>query len=276
MNDKRVASCSSNTHSPDAMPHIAKIIVYPIKSLHGVELQEAELLPGGSIAHDREFALFDEQGNVVNAKRTDAIHRIRSKFDLSARTVTLWSQQRAQETFHMDGDRAALEQWFSDFFGFSVYLKQDLNMGFPDDVQASGPTIVSIATLAAVASWFPLSTIDEMRWRFRANLEIEDAPAFWEDSLFSASKELLLFEIGSVRFLGSHPCQRCVVPTRHPETGDRNREFQRIFSDRRHETLPEWAAANRFDHFYKLTLNTQVPPSEAGKRIFVGDRVVHL
>ena len=275
--------CPAN-HSPTVfpMPHLAKILVYPIKSLDGVEVTQAELLAGGALTHDREFALFDHEGNVINAKRTKKIHTIRSEFDLAGRMVTVWRQGESvglpaqsayRRRFHLDQDRGALATWFSDFFGYPVLIQQDLHMGFPDDTHASGPTVVSVATLEAIASWFPAMTVEAVRRRFRANLEIEAAPAFWEDRLFAESGELVPFQIGAVTLLSSNPCQRCIVPTRDPWTGDRLPKFQKDFNANRSQTLPPDVVPARFDHFYKLTTNTQVPTSEAGKSLRLGDPV---
>jgi len=127
--------------------------------------------------------------------------------------------------------------------------------------------------LAEVASWFPGVTIDEMRRRMRANLEIDGVPAFWEDQLFSESGEIISFQVGDVQFFGVNPCQRCVVPTRDSFSGIAYPGFQKIFVQKRQNTLPEWAATSRFNHFYRLSVNTQLPSSEAGKFISVGEEV---
>lgn len=254
------------------MTYLSTILIYPIKSLDGVALEQATMLPGGAIAQDREFALVDGQGNVVNAKRTAHIQQIRATFDLPHRRVTLTHPESPEpQTFHLDQERSPLEAWFSQVFGYPVFLQQNLHMGFPDDVDASGPTIISVATLKAVASWFNLP-LEEVRQRFRANLEVEGVPAFWEDQLYTASGSRP-FEIGSVSFLGTHPCQRCIVPTRNPLSGEKFPDFQKIFTTKRQETLPDWAAGDRFNHFYKLTVNTKVSPSEAGKLIKRGDPI---
>jgi len=256
------------------MPYLSKILIYPIKSLDGVEVTTAQILEGGAIAHDREFALVDEQGEFIHAKRTEKIHSLRSRFDLSARTVTLRIEGQGQSYgFHLDGDRLALESWLSDYFGTRILLQQNLHMGFPDDTTASGATVVAVESLRAIASWFPGMTLEEVRQRFRANLEIEDAPAFWEDQLMSEPGQLLPFQIGDVTFLGSHPCARCIVPTRNPWIGERDRHFQKEFAAQRKATLPTWAKPSRFDHFYRLTLNTQVLTSEAGKTLRLNDLV---
>ena len=64
---------------------------------------------------------------------------------------------------------------------------------------------------------------------------------------------------GAATLAGINPCQRCPVPPRDPDTGEILAGFQKRFSDRRRETLPAWAEASRFDHFYRFTVNTVAP-----------------
>ncbi|MCZ0905307.1 MOSC domain-containing protein, partial [Microcoleus sp. HI-ES] len=84
--------------------------------------------------------------------------------------------------------------------GFPVKLIENLLTGFPDNLAAPGPSIISTETIAEVASWFPRVCVNEMRQRLRANIEIGDVPAFWEDQLFSQSDEIVRFKIGTVIF----------------------------------------------------------------------------
>jgi uncharacterized protein YcbX len=124
-----------------------------------------------------------------------------------------------------------------------------------------------------VSSWFPDLDREQAGRRFRANIEIADVPPFWEDCLFSATGEPVRFSIGAVTLDGINPCQRCVVPSRHPNTGQIVHGFQKIFSDNRKRTLPRWTAAARFDHFYRLSINSRIAPSQTGKCIRVGDEI---
>ena len=71
------------------MPTLDRIVVYPVKSLDGVDLAEARVLPGGALEHDRRWRLVDAEGRVVNAKRTPRFHAIRAEFDLADRLVSL-------------------------------------------------------------------------------------------------------------------------------------------------------------------------------------------
>jgi uncharacterized protein YcbX len=253
-------------------PIVERLFIHPIKSLDRVSVREARVLMGGSLVHDREFALFDQDGNFVNGKQQPRVHLLRAEYDLANFTVTLRTQDQGDaQTFHLLDERARLEAWFSDFFGFSVVLRRDTTTGFPDDPVSPGPTILSVATLDEISSWFPELNREQTSRRFRANIEIANVPAFWEDQLFGEPSTVVEFTIGQVQFHGVNPCQRCVVPSRHPDTGDMIHGFQKTFSEKRKATLPAWAVASRFNHFYRLSINTRISAAETGKVIHVGD-----
>ena len=263
------------------MPHVAKICVYPIKSLDGVEVTQAEVLQSGTLEYDRRFAIFDEQGKYVNAKRHAKIHLLRSIFDLENKMLLLHIQGSDTEEnlnyYHLDFETRELEAWLSEFFGFTVKLQKNLVMGFPDDTVSPGPTIVSTATLREVASWYSDLSEDDIRRRMRTNIEIDGVPAFWEDKLFSESNSVINFKIGNLKFIGVNPCQRCIVPTRNAVTGEVNSSFQKTFINKRRETLPEWVNKSRFNHYYKLTVNTILAKQEVGNKIIkVGDEITLL
>ncbi len=50
------------------MPYLAKILLYPIKSLDGVEVEKATILSSGALQYDREFAFVDAQNRFVKLK----------------------------------------------------------------------------------------------------------------------------------------------------------------------------------------------------------------
>ena len=252
-------------------PRVSAIFVYPIKSLSRTAVAESRIVPGGGLTHDREFALFDKEGAVINGKRHPRVHHIQASYDLPALTITL-----GDRTFHVIEDHASLERWFSDYFGFPVTMSRNTTTGFPDDLESPGPTILSVATLDEVNRWFPNLDREQIGPRFRANIEIDGVPAFWEDRLFGEPGEVVDFTVGAVRFQGVNPCARCPVPSRHPDTAEVVPDFTRIFSTKREATLPLWAAPGRFDHFYRLSVNTRVPASEKGKVLRVGDGITYL
>jgi hypothetical protein len=74
-------------------------------------------------------------------------------------------------------------------------------------------------------------TIAEARLRFRATLELDGVPPFWEDQLFGAElRSVVRFHIGEVAFEGSYPCIRCPIPARDPHTGADIIGFQKRFA----------------------------------------------
>jgi uncharacterized protein len=257
------------------MPYVSNIRLYPIKSLDGVEVEKATILSSGALKYDREYAMFDGQDSFVNGKRNTKIHLVRSHFSLKDRTVSLEIPgTSSSQSFHLDEDKQGIEAALSEYFGFAVKFQQNSVMGFPDDTDSPGPTVISRATLTEVASWFPNISLDEMRRRVRANIEIGgDIPPFWEDKLFAEAENNISCSMGEVRFLGINPCARCIVPTMDSLTGEAYANFQKIFVSKRKETLPEWVVSSRFNHFYRLTVNTRLPGSETGKILQIGDEV---
>lgn len=256
------------------MPYLAGIFIYPIKSLDAVSVTQVTVLASGALEQDREFGIIDAKGRFVNGKSNAKVHLLRSTWDAAANTVSLQIQGQVEKrTFHLEQESRELQAWLSDFFGLTVQITRNSLTGFPDDPIASGPTIISTATLETVASWFPGISVDEMRLRLRANLEIGGVPPFWEDRLFANPEEVVRFQIGEVLLEGINPCQRCIVPTRSSRTGESYPNFQKVFSQKRRETLPSWVNSSRFNHFYRLSVNTKVPSSEAGKILHIGDEI---
>ncbi|HEY6945215.1 MAG TPA: MOSC N-terminal beta barrel domain-containing protein [Candidatus Acidoferrum sp.] len=266
--------------SSTVSPRLAHIQLHPIKALDPMPVKEARIGPGGGLEFDRVWALYSADGQWVNGKRTAAVHLIRAAYAPDLRAVTLSVPTDRDgiptKTFEFPGGSADAAQWFSAFFEQPITVRSSPE-GFPDDTVANGPTIISTSSLDAIAAIFPGLTSSDMRLRFRATLEIDGVPAFWEDQLFAAEPaSFVRFRIGEVQFEGSNPCARCAVPPRNPQTGAIITAFQKIFSDYRRSHIPNWTPEARFDHYYRLATNTRVAPSEAGKVLRVGDSVVLL
>jgi MOSC domain-containing protein len=259
-------------------PKLACIQLHPIKALDPVSVKEARISPGGGLEFDRVWALYSADDQWVNGKRTAAVHLIRAAYapDLSSVTLSVPGDRGSisTKTFDFPGGSTDAAQWFSAYFEQPITVRYSAE-GFPDDTVANGPTIISTASLDAVATCFPGLTSSDMRLRFRTTLEIDGVPAFWEDQLFGAEQDSVVrFRIGEVQFEGSNPCARCVVPSRNPQTGGIIPGFQKVFTDYRRNHIPSWTPEARFDHYYRLATNTRVASSEAGKLVRIGDSVV--
>jgi MOSC domain-containing protein len=255
---------------------ISRIQIFPVKSLDATVLQEARILPSGAIEHDRRWAMFDSNGKFVSRKWYASFHRLRSRVNIEEMTLSIGEgggPEADQLVFSLGPDREACERWLSGFFARPVQLRNNDEAGFPDDTNAPGPTLISVATLKAVAGWFDL-TFEQARLRFRTNIEIDGVPAFWEDRLFGAAGSTVRFALGDASFEGVNPCQRCAVPTRDALSGEVDAGFVARFRELRRQSLPGWAEASRFDHFYRLAINTRASGNQAGKIIRVGDPVI--
>jgi ferredoxin-NADP reductase/uncharacterized protein YcbX len=255
------------------MAYLSRILIYPVKSLDGVSVDTVRVLPSGALADDRRFAIFDGSGQYVNGKRNPRVHLLRSAYAPAKSRLSVAAGADAQfKAFDVFSQRDALEAWLTEFFGFEVSFRENIGAGFPDDTDSPGPTLISTATLRAVAEWFGL-TLDQARARFRTNVEVDGVPPFWEDQLYGQRGTTVRFSIGDVVFEGVNPCQRCVVPARDPLTGTSVPDFAKRFVELRRKYLPEWAEPSRFNHFYRLAINTRLVAHNSAPILTTGDRV---
>lgn len=293
------------------MPTLDQITIYPVKSLDGLELVECRLLDSGALENDRRWRLVDMDGRVLNAKRSPVFSAIRAEYDLDERMIMLWVDSAAieadalpaadlarlrglggsvagalvRDSFHLVPGQGGPCEWLSEAFGVGVLLQERAGGGFPDDRDAPGPTLVSTATLAEVARWFGFD-LAESRRRFRANLEIGDCDAFWEDTLASPARPELQpslldlpadlpvdpyadlpppepreFFIGEARFRATNVCRRCVVPTRDSRTGAVSEHFRDAFEARRSRGMRADVDAVAWGTLYRLAINTRMVSS---------------
>ena len=256
------------------MSYVASIHIYPVKSLDGIAVSHATILASGALSGDRSIAICNEAGEFVNTKRNSGVHFLRLSFDITNRIATLKIQDTEQEIFfHIDRERLGIECWLSNYFGYPVKLIENLLTGFPDDTAAPGPSIISTETIAEVASWFPRVCVNEMRHRLRANIEIGDVPAFWEDKLFPEADEVVRFKIGTVIFEGINPGQPCILSTQNYAAKEAYSNFQNVLTANQNEIMPNLVKKRHLNHLNRLIIHTRVPPQAAGKIVHIGDRV---
>ena len=256
------------------MTHLENVFVYPIKSLDATPVTSTTIVENGGLEFDRRYAIVNAEGDYVNGKREPRIHRLQASYDLEKTVVTLREHGTDDaRQFHLEDDRTTLESWLSDFFGHTVEVVRDDEGGFPDDADASGPTVISAGTIERVASWYEGIDAVEMRRRLRPNLEIDGVSAFWEDRLYDEPGRVVPVEVGEATLHGVNPCQRCAVPTRDPDTGEPTSGFRKTFVTRRKATLPEWVSDAWFDHYFRLMVNTRVPEPSWGTELTVGNAI---
>lgn len=256
------------------MPQVARLTIYPIKSFDGHDGDVSHITPGGTLAGDREFALFDDSGEWFNATREATIQAFATTFDPRSRELTVERPDGERDAFDVDDERDALESFLSAPFARPLDLRRNTETGYVDR-QSAGPSVISTATLREAAHWFDDVTVDGLRRRLRANIEVSGVDPFWEDRF--VGDDAPAFEVagpdGPVRIEGVEPCARCVVPTRDPDTGEADGEFRARFVEHRREHYPEWVDRDAFPHDYTMMLIARVPERGRGRAVRVGDDV---
>jgi uncharacterized protein YcbX len=219
------------------MLRLSEIWTYPVKSLGGVSLSSATLLPKG-LEHDRRWMLVTEDGTTLTQRthprmalfRT-SLHRdhleVRFGKDLlevpfeipkhDERRAKVWSDPVLVIPMGAEYDR-----WFSERLGMACRL-----MAFPEDnPRPVEPGYVADEVHVRLQDAFPFlvigqSSLDDLNEkmdtpvpmnRFRPNLVFTGGAPYEEDNW----KEI---SIGGLAFTGARPCVRCTLPGVDQETG---------------------------------------------------------
>ncbi|QDX41104.1 MOSC domain-containing protein [Salarchaeum sp. JOR-1] len=252
------------------MARVARLTRYPVKALSGADVETVRVTEGGTLAGDREYRLVDADGDPVNGKRTPRVHDLDTAYDSDSGTLAVETSSGETATLPLRDRPSEAAAWLGGFFDCDLTVERDTELGFVDR-RSAGPSVISTATLEAVADWFDDLTVQSVRRRMRANVEVAGVPAFWEDRF--VGPDAPAFRAGDVRFEGVQPCGRCVVPERDPDTGERDPGFRERFVERREATLPDWVDREAFDHYYALMLIADVPEDARGRTLAVGDGV---
>jgi uncharacterized protein YcbX len=204
-----------------ASGRVTELHRWPVKSMAGQPVDTLRIDERGA-AGDRAHALFDEhKGGLrrLTARQAPRMLLWQAAYDgeiapddVPAPALTAPDGR----TFGWEDDE--LPKALEDDLGRPVALKRDL--GLMQDLEHS-LLVTTQATLDAVAA--ELDTPLDLR-RFRTNVHVllDDAPAYAEEEW--EGRELA---IGEATFRLLHPCERCVIPTRDPDTTEKWGELLR-------------------------------------------------
>jgi uncharacterized protein len=197
---------------------------WPVKSLAG-EAATALRLDARGVACDRAHALFDEHKGAprrLTVRQAPGMLRWSAAYDgqpgdaLDPDAVPL-PRVTAPGGATFAWDDPALPAALADDLGRPVTLRRDL--GLMQDL-ADSLLVTTQATLDAVAS-----TLDrplDLR-RFRTNIHLDlDAEAYAEEGWDGRR-----LQVGDTVLDLLHPCARCVIPTRDPDTGEKYADLLR-------------------------------------------------
>ena len=244
---------------------LSGIFIYPIKACGGIALQQADVVERG-LAHDRRYMLVDRAGSFVTQRSLPQLCRVATA--LSARSVVVSAPGRAQLELPLaltsgDGVEAtAYQVWDSSGSAlrhpqgsrwFSELLNDEVSLVFMPDTErrAVNPARARPGDIVSFADGYPLLLISEasleelnrrldepleMR-RFRPNLVISGCAPHAEDGFATLS-------IGRIGFRGVKRCDRCVVTTIDPDTGEKGKEPLRTLAQYRQEDGKVWFGMN--------------------------------
>jgi uncharacterized protein YcbX len=211
-----------------ATGRVAELHRWPVKSMAGQPVAALNIDERGA-AGDRAHALFDEfrgaprRLTVRQVPRLLLWHAGYNGADVTPDDVP-FPELTAPDGRTFDWRDPDLRQALADDLGRPVALKRDL--GLMQDLDHS-LLVTTQATLEAVSS--ALDTDIDLR-RFRTNVHIVlDAPAYAEEEW-----EGRVLTIGDATFRLLHPCERCVIPTRDPDTAQKWPELLRWLTRERH------------------------------------------
>ncbi|MEQ1736796.1 MAG: MOSC N-terminal beta barrel domain-containing protein [Rhodoglobus sp.] len=263
---------------------------YPVKSFHGEELKTATVEPWG-LRGDRRWMVVDASGEVVTAREIHRMLLVRPELvepfdaadgglrltapgmpDLFVPTpleptgdVQIWKSIVAAASGGVDADA-----WVSEM------LKQAVRLVFLDDPtrRSPNPDFALPDDVVSFADGYPVllaseNSLDLLNdWiaegprsdegpldirRFRPNLVVRGAAPFAEDGWTR-------IRIGEATFRVVKGCDRCVLTTLDPETGEKQMEPITTLARHRRWDGKTWFAAN-------------LVPDSPGAVMHVGDEV---
>jgi len=226
---------------------ISGLYVYPVKSLQGISLSRAVGLVSG-IEHDRQWAIFTDDGTPLTQRKKPNMALIKPSIEnnglkLSAPemgTISVATPKQDKEPIpvkvwkdHSFGQSAAddVNQWITEALKSDVPLRLlKAHQGhkrefikperFAVDSQyfsdAAPYLIANSASLEALNQKLHEQNLDEVDMRnFRANIVLSGLPAFSEHQYQYLPSSAHDFAFNLV----DH-CQRCIMITVNPDTGE--------------------------------------------------------
>jgi uncharacterized protein len=201
----------------------------PVKGLR-IAASEHAVLEAGGVRGDRRFYLIDERGRMVNGKHLGALNEVTAELDgdrqltldfpVSGRVSGPLEPGEALDTrFYSSARRARLMRGpfsaaLSEHAGTQLRLVEPLDgRSAIDRGPDGGVSLISRASLFHLAQVAERSEIDARR--FRMSIEIDGVGEFEEDRW--VEREL---RVGDARLRLRGHVGRCIVTSRHPETGE--------------------------------------------------------
>ncbi|MEM7372009.1 MAG: MOSC N-terminal beta barrel domain-containing protein [Bacteroidota bacterium] len=224
---------------------LSHIFIYPIKSLGGISVSQANLTDRG-LEHDRRWLLVEPDGRFITQRQNTELallqvdlqgtgcrvsHKVKQVQPLTFPFVPETNDRMQVQVFkdQMPAVRVsdAADQWFSSELGTACHL-----VHMPDDShRLVDPAYALQNDIVSFADGYPTNLISQASLdhlnekleipigmdRFRPNFVVKGTHPHAED-------EWGPFMMGGIRFIPAKPCGRCVIPTIDQETSEKSKE----------------------------------------------------
>lgn len=225
---------------------ISEIWIYPIKSLPGIRLEEAQVEAKG-LRYDRRWMLVDNNGKCLTQRTCLRLAFfdvqlgekglvVTDRLSVSGESCFIpylpdredWVPVQVWDsTFTAQLVSDAVSQWFSILLGFGVRLvcmgehsHRKVNEKYAlkgEEVSFADGYPILLISQASLDNLNERLSVPVKMHRFRPNLIVSGASPFEEDTWRD-------IQVGEVGMKLVKPCSRCVMVTIDPETGEKSPE----------------------------------------------------
>ncbi len=230
------------------------IYIYPIKSLGGISVQEAEVQQTG-LQYDRRWMLTDKAGQFLSQRaysdmallqvrlvpaglmithKKNLLSPLTIPFDVTMQkniTVSIWDDVCAASEVSSIAD-----EWFS----YALHMPVQLVYMPATTRRLVDPNYATNNEIVSFADSYPFmmigqSSLDDLNCRltqpvlmnrFRPNLVFKGGAPYCEDAMQT-------FQIGDITFTAVKPCARCILTTINQEEGTKGTEPLKTLSSYR-------------------------------------------
>lgn len=265
------------------MLKLSEIYIYPVKSLGGIRLDNAEVTDRG-MQYDRRWMLIDENNRFVSQRENPqlALFEVAIQDDnlvitdrksgkiLTVSNSPIYSDTPSINVTVWDDEVSAWEvgKLANDFFTQAlemstrlVYMQDESHRKTDANYSLKGDEITSFS------DGYPIlivgqSSLDDLNNRLAEPITIN---RFRPNFVFTGGKEFEEeewheFRVGNIRFFGVKPCARCIMTTIDPLTGEKKGKEPLL-------TLNRYRKANN-----KILFGQNVLISQLGN-VSVGDTI---
>jgi uncharacterized protein len=242
-------------------PRLVSVHIYPLKSVRGIDLTDAQVEPWG-LAGDRRWLLIEMDGKFVTQRQEPSMARVVVRYipggsgaievsadggpplaipapDPEQGAEMVWVNVWTSKILAAAAGKAA-DELFSRFLGRPlrlVYLDDptrrqvDPEFGHPDDRVSFADgfplLLTAVSSLEALNDWLIEDRSEPVPMnRFRPSAVVAGTPAWAEDGWHRV-------RLGPVTFRVAKPCGRCQITTTDQFTGERGREPLMMLGRRR-------------------------------------------